>query len=155
MFLAHGNQHDVVRAQAEAAPSDGAIDGIGTESADRTLPVLAHEMRLRTIVESVEISAGSRQWRVTHRPSREREPLRTSGRRRLRYAWRPSARLTPAWPVLCGRRVEPAQRFTARSRPSGFDSLMHRAPAPSSLLYRLAFMGLGVTLAALGGALFT
>lgn len=31
---------------------------------------------------------------------------------------------------------------------------MHRAPAPFSLLHRLAFMGLGMSLALIGGALF-
>ncbi len=31
---------------------------------------------------------------------------------------------------------------------------MHRAPAPFPLLYRLAFMGLGMTLAVLSGVLF-
>jgi hypothetical protein len=31
---------------------------------------------------------------------------------------------------------------------------MHRAPAPFSLLHRLAFMGLGMTLAVLSAALF-
>jgi len=49
---------------------------------------------------------------------------------------------------------KPAQGFTARSRLSGLDGTMHRAPAPFSLLHRLAFMGLGITLAALSGALF-
>lgn len=31
---------------------------------------------------------------------------------------------------------------------------MHRSPAPLPLLHRLAFLGLGMTLAMLGGALF-
>jgi hypothetical protein len=31
---------------------------------------------------------------------------------------------------------------------------MHRAPAPFTLLHRLAFMGLGMTLAVLSGSLF-
>ena len=43
--------------------------------------------------------------------------------------------------------------FTARSRRSGLYSDMHRSTAPLPVLHRLAFMGLGVVLALVGGSL--